>query len=278
MANSSRDPYWQASVRRETIDHPEATAEIQDECSVCHMPIVRYEAMLAGTQGRDLFAPAARPRRARTAAKRRTACRARCATRSANRSSARARASTAGFVLDAPDAKDNRPEYGPFEVGKGHNRIMRTSSEGYRPTKSDHIRSSEVCATCHTLLHEGARTGRQGRRRISGTDAVPGVAATANIRTRDSCQSCHMPVVEGAVPITRVLGDAARGSPAARLRRRELFHAADAESLSRRPGGHGAQRGADQRRPTGRSRTCNRRRRGSRWPRLVLRADGWRRR
>ena len=25
MANSSRDPYWQASVRRETIDHGEGT-------------------------------------------------------------------------------------------------------------------------------------------------------------------------------------------------------------------------------------------------------------
>jgi hypothetical protein len=43
MANSSRDPYWQASARREVIDHPEAQAEIEDECSVCHMPITRYE-------------------------------------------------------------------------------------------------------------------------------------------------------------------------------------------------------------------------------------------
>src|ERR671926_252655 len=51
MANSSRDPYWQASVRRESIDHPESQAGIQDECSVCHMPIVRYEAKLQGRKG-----------------------------------------------------------------------------------------------------------------------------------------------------------------------------------------------------------------------------------
>jgi hypothetical protein len=38
MANSSRDPYWQGSVRRESIDHPESSAELQDECSTCHMP------------------------------------------------------------------------------------------------------------------------------------------------------------------------------------------------------------------------------------------------
>src|SRR5690349_24376959 len=41
MANSARDPYWQASVRREAIDHPESKAAIEDECSGCHMPVVR---------------------------------------------------------------------------------------------------------------------------------------------------------------------------------------------------------------------------------------------
>ena len=44
MANSSRDPYWQGSVRRETIDHPTAAAEIQDECSHCHMPMTYFDA------------------------------------------------------------------------------------------------------------------------------------------------------------------------------------------------------------------------------------------
>jgi hypothetical protein len=52
MANSSRDPYWQASVRRETIDHPQATSEIQDDCAVCHMPILHYEAKLRGERAR----------------------------------------------------------------------------------------------------------------------------------------------------------------------------------------------------------------------------------
>ena len=41
MANSSRDPYWQGSVRRESIDHPESKQAIEDECSICHMPAVR---------------------------------------------------------------------------------------------------------------------------------------------------------------------------------------------------------------------------------------------
>src|SRR5919204_6429935 len=51
MANSSRDPYWQAGVRRETIDHPESKAAIEDECSICHMPIPRYDAKVRGQHG-----------------------------------------------------------------------------------------------------------------------------------------------------------------------------------------------------------------------------------
>ena len=41
MANASRDPYWQGSVRRETIDHPESKQFIQNDCSFCHMAAVR---------------------------------------------------------------------------------------------------------------------------------------------------------------------------------------------------------------------------------------------
>ena len=48
MANSARDPYWQASVRRESIDHRSATKAIEDECSICHMPMARTQARAAG--------------------------------------------------------------------------------------------------------------------------------------------------------------------------------------------------------------------------------------
>ncbi|HEX6493876.1 MAG TPA: hypothetical protein VF018_00240, partial [Acidobacteriaceae bacterium] len=42
MANSSRDPYWQSSVRRESIDHPGSQAAIEDDCSTCHMPLTHF--------------------------------------------------------------------------------------------------------------------------------------------------------------------------------------------------------------------------------------------
>ena len=64
MANSARDPYWQAGVRRETIDHPKRSADIQNECSACHMPMAQKIAHAAGSKG-EVFAhlPVAGPER-----------------------------------------------------------------------------------------------------------------------------------------------------------------------------------------------------------------------
>ena len=51
MANSSRDPYWHAGVRREVTDHPYAQAAIEDKCSTCHMPMQRFQAVAEGGSG-----------------------------------------------------------------------------------------------------------------------------------------------------------------------------------------------------------------------------------
>ena len=55
MANSARDPYWQAAVRRETLDHPQHSAAIQDECAACHMPMSQRITKAAGSAG-EVFA------------------------------------------------------------------------------------------------------------------------------------------------------------------------------------------------------------------------------
>ena len=54
MANASRDPYFFASVRRETIDHPSRWSDIQDECAACHLPIAQKAAHVAVRGGVDV--------------------------------------------------------------------------------------------------------------------------------------------------------------------------------------------------------------------------------
>src|SRR5690349_6136462 len=55
MANSARDPYWHAAVRREALDHPTEQAAIEDKCATCHMPMARFDAAAAGGHG-EVFA------------------------------------------------------------------------------------------------------------------------------------------------------------------------------------------------------------------------------
>ncbi len=59
MANAARDPYWQGSVRREVLEHPESSAAIQNECASCHMPLQNLQDKSAGPADRDVQAAAA---------------------------------------------------------------------------------------------------------------------------------------------------------------------------------------------------------------------------
>jgi hypothetical protein len=204
MGNSSRDPYWQAGVRRETIDHPESKAAIEDDCAICHMPIVRYEAKLHGEHA-EVFAHlpfAADEKQGRQAADG-VSC-AVCHQISTARLGT-AESFNGGFVVAAPSARDARPEYGPYEPEAGHRRIMLSSSEGYRPTQSDHIRQSEMCATCHTLLTQAL--GPNGAAIGNLPEQVPYQEwLHSEFKDTQSCQSCHMTKVTEPAPITRVFG------------------------------------------------------------------------
>jgi hypothetical protein len=41
MANSARDPYFQAGLRREVLEHPGQSADIERECAGCHAPMLQ---------------------------------------------------------------------------------------------------------------------------------------------------------------------------------------------------------------------------------------------
>jgi hypothetical protein len=204
MANSSRDPYWQASVRRETIDHPEASEEIQDECSVCHMPVTRYEAKLRGEKGKIFdFLPFDEHKKDSAKAKDGVTCGI-CHQISKEKLST-PESFNGNFVVETPPSKDAHPEYGPFEVNAGHNRIMDSSTGGFQPTQAEHIRDSALCGSCHQL----STTARGAGGKAVGTfpEQMPYLEwLHSDYPSRASCQSCHMPEVHEATPISAVLG------------------------------------------------------------------------
>ncbi len=205
MANSSRDPYWQASVRRETIDHPQVKADVEDECSVCHMPIPRYEAKLHGRKG-EIFAflPFDQKSGEMTELGKDGVTCSVCHQIS-NQKLGQKDSFNGGFVIDAPQSKDNHPEYGPYLIQPGQQLIMESSTGGFRPTFATHIADSAVCGTCHTLY----TTARGAGGKVIGQlpEQMPYLEwLHSDYAGKQSCQACHMPEVQGPAPIAAVLG------------------------------------------------------------------------
>ena len=209
MANSGRDPYWISGVRRESIDHPTAVSAIQDECTICHMPMMRYESKLTGREG-EAFAhfPPGQGTRADRLAEDGVSCSV-CHQITAEGLGTRA-SFVGGFKIDTTKPPGERDEYGPFAIDKGHTTIMRSSAT-FQPVEDKAvIRSSELCATCHTLLTMALDP--QGQVIGELPEQVPYQEwRHSTYKETTSCQDCHMPKVPQEVPIASVLGEPRSG-------------------------------------------------------------------
>ena len=204
MGNGARDPYWMAGVRREMMDHPSATSVIQDECTICHMPMMSYESKLAGGHG-DLFShlPPDPNKLADRLADDGISCTV-CHQITGDNLGTR-ESFIGGFKIDEKTAPGERRVYGPYEIDTGHTTIMRSSST-FRPMEGKHIQSSEMCATCHTLYTKALNA--QGQEIGELPEQVPYQEwLHSDYKETQSCQSCHMPVVPQDVPITNVFGE-----------------------------------------------------------------------
>ena len=211
MANASRDPYWHAAVRRETLDHPEHAAAIEDECSICHMPMARTLAHAQGLEGR-VFANVPAPTTDDTIERQLAADGVSCTVchQISDDGLGTPASFGGGFVIQPPAADGFPSMFGPFEVTDGHAAVMR-SATGVRPTEGAHIRSSELCATCHTLITEAFDA--DGHVVGSLPEQVPYQEwqHSAFVAEEVGCQSCHMPAVDAPMRVSSVLGEEREG-------------------------------------------------------------------
>ena len=215
MANSSRDPYWQAGVRREVIDHPAAAEAIQDECATCHMPMSRTEARLGGGEGAvfEHLPVTGDGDRSDRLAHDGVACS--ICHQIGDRNLGTPASFSGGYVVvpsssNAQQRRRARPMFGPFKIEPGMTTIMR-SATGFEPTEAPHVRQSELCATCHTLVTKAR--GPNGEVIGELPEQMPFLEwkHSAYAGEQRSCQSCHMPVVEEDTAIASVLGAPRKG-------------------------------------------------------------------
>jgi hypothetical protein len=205
MANSARDPYWQAAVRRELMDHPSEAGAIEDECATCHMPMARYLDRLDGHAG-QVFANlpvggSTAPRAALAA----DGVSCSVCHRIGEDGLGTPASFTGGFVVDTARAGAEHRVYGPFQVDSGRARLMR-SAAGFTPTEGRHVQTSELCGSCHVLMTEALGGGPAGPSEMLPEQTPYLEWKLSAFREERSCQSCHMPVVEGEAPVTSVLG------------------------------------------------------------------------
>ena len=220
MANTGRDPYWQGSIRREALDHPESDANVQNDCSICHMPLLhledRQKAQL--THVFENFPIEKFPNGNRAAADGVT-CSLCHQVENVNLGQ---QASFNGQVTVANSSPTHiRPEYGPFDTDIQHQNIMMTSTGGFQPVRGDHIRDAGLCGTCHTLYTDalgpgGKKVGRLPEQMpfLEWQHSDFGLTSNPKYQT---CQQCHMPEVKGPTPITALYGQPREGA------RRHIF-------------------------------------------------------
>jgi hypothetical protein len=204
MANSARDPYWQAGVRRETIDHTVAKSEIENECSKCHMPMASYQSRYEGKEG-EVFAHLdfSSDKQIDKLAQDGVSC-SLCHQITKEKLGTR-ESLVGGFVIDTTRPRGLREEYGPYKIDDGENLIMKSSTSGYRPTEGEQIRQSELCATCHTLITTALDSA--GKKIGQLPEQMPYQEwLQSDYKDKQSCQNCHMPVVNEMVRITNTLG------------------------------------------------------------------------
>ena len=199
MANSARDPYWQAAVRREVIDHPAAQARSRTSArpATCRWRASnpRHEASSgAGIREPRYVAGASRSRDGVSC----TVCHQIAAENLGQPCEFRRR-----FRDRAGAAPGERHSSVRTRSTRRKQSVMH-SATSFVQTETTHIQQSELCATCHTLYTTALDAAGKDRR-AARASPVSGMAAQ-RISRHASCQSCHMPEVAGETPIASVLG------------------------------------------------------------------------
>lgn len=196
MANASRDPFWRAMVAAEVEATPAIGAVIEDKCMTCHAPMGRasvapeaakMEDMLADTDAAQLGLDGVTC----------TSCH-----QIKPDNLGQPESFGGGYEL-ALNGELYGPHAQPFE------RPMAMNS-GFTPVQGDHMRESELCATCHTLTTDtfdpsGQPTGHSLPEQTPYVEWLNSAYATGQSEAA-SCQDCHVPRTseDGAPLMTRI--------------------------------------------------------------------------
>lgn len=196
MANSAKDPYFLAKVSSEIQSHPELQAVLEDTCSKCHMPMARTQNAFDQAEtkmfGDGLLNP---ENELHTLAQDGVSC---TLCHQIQDTGFGEKSSFSGeYLIDPQTERPDRIIYSPFENPAVTS--MQILSK-FTPQYGEHIKRSELCATCHTLytpyLDENGNIAGEFPEQAVYLEWLNSSFSSSEPK---ACQDCHMPVAEGAV-------------------------------------------------------------------------------
>lgn len=199
MANSARDPFWKAKVASEVVRNPQLSATIEGKCARCHMPMAHVEATFKNnptTLFNDGFLSPDNPHFNEAAeGVSCTLCH-----QIENTEAFGTESATSGKFVISEDTADPKL-YGPYANPIQGPMINNTS---YTPVGSNHVSDSALCGSCHDVKTPVIDTSGN----ITNNDFPEQMIYSewqhsdfSKSETKESCQSCHMPLANGKAKI-----------------------------------------------------------------------------
>lgn len=185
MGNASKDPFWRAKVSYEVIKNPELENEIETTCTRCHAPQGSFNAFHNGQAHYSMAELYADP-----LANDGVSCTV------CHQILEESHGNYSGNI----EFGTNQEIFGPYANIFPNPMINNT---GYTPVYSSHIKDSELCANCHTLLTptvdlNGQLTGTYYTEQAVYQEWKNSFAFNNEI----SCQDCHIPEIDESVVIS----------------------------------------------------------------------------
>ncbi len=203
MANSGKDPLWQAKISSEVNRNPSLQVIIEEKCSRCHMGMARYQAITdsdGSVEGVDVLGNGflATNHYLHAAAMDGVSCTLCHQIQDVNLGSPDS--FTGQYKIDTSTFPPYRAAFGPYDQPVQHPMEMHS---GFTPTTGQHIMASALCGTCHTLYTptvdaQGNIIGEfpEQTTYLEWEHGISGGGISL------SCQDCHLPEAAGSVVIS----------------------------------------------------------------------------
>jgi hypothetical protein len=197
MANSGKDPLWQAKISSEAHRNPHLQSVIEEKCSRCHMGMARYQAITNGSPVAVLGTGFLDPNHSLHAAAMDGVSCTLCHQVQAAGLGTEA-TFTGQYFIDTSTSPPSRQAFGPFSQPVQNPMIMQS---GFTPIHGAHVGGSSLCGSCHTLYtpYVDAQGNVLGEFPEQTTYLEWEHSTGGNGR---SCRDCHVPDAAGSVVIS----------------------------------------------------------------------------